>query len=115
MSFRRQLAQVRPSGTSAQSLFSPTNNDPYEVDLITVTNVAGVPITVSLFHDVDGTTYDQSTALIYQEVIQSPGFIEWEFERGLADYQKAGNVGIQVDIANGATFTAYGRVMREQL
>lgn len=109
---RRQLAQARPAGTSAVSLFSQSSS-PYEIDLINITNVAGSDTTVSIFHDANGTTYDESTALIWQVPLVSGETIH--FEAKIADYQKAGGVGIQTSVGSAATFTAYGEIAGERL
>lgn len=110
---KRQLGQVRPSGTSAVSLFAPGVSKPYQVELINISNVSSAAVNVSLFHDIDGTTYNQTTALIYQhtlevgEVVQIDGLI--------ADYLAAGNLGCQSSVADAATFTVYGYIDGERL
>lgn len=109
----RQLAQVRPAGTTAVSLFSPTGATPYEVKVVVIANVSGASLDVSLFHDADGTTYTEDTALMFEQSLAAGGTIL--FEGAIAHYLDAGNLGCKVSVANGATFTAYGTVTGERL
>lgn len=110
---RRQLGQRRPTTTSAEVLFSPSTNKPYTMDSVVITNVSGVGINVSIYHDVDGTTYDESTAVLWQKPLPSKGTYTFSPKGGLSDYQKNGNIAVQVDVANGATFTGYGEIEGE--
>lgn len=113
MDTRRQLAQVRPSGTTGVSLFSPATASPYVIDFVNIANVSGAALDISLFHDIDGSTYDETTALIFEQSLAAGAVLH--FEAPIADYQLAGNMGCKVSVADGATFTAYGTVMGEQL
>lgn len=110
---QRQLAQVRPSGTSAVSLFSVPYFGQLNADVLHVCNVSAAPVNISIFHDVDGTTWDQTTALLYTYVLQVGGAIQ--IDAPLGDYQFLGSVGVQVSIANAATFTLYGSLDGETL
>jgi len=75
--------------------------------------VSGANIDVSLFHDIDGTTYDETTALIFEHTLTAGSVLH--FEAPIADYQVAGNIGCKVSVADGATFTAYGYIAEERL
>lgn len=109
---RRQLAQVRPSGTTGVSLFTPAVASPYEIDSINIANVSGAPLAVSLFHDADGSTYSEATALIFEQTLAAGATLlhEGKISHDLA----AGNIGCKVSVANGATFTVYGTVAGER-
>jgi hypothetical protein len=110
---RRQLGQLRPANTSAASAFTPAVSGQYSVNLINIANVSEAPVDVSVFHDKDGTTYDQTTALLYTHTLAIGGAIQLEAD--FADYLAAGNLGVQSSVANAATFTLYGEIEGEQL
>lgn len=107
---RRQLGQLRPTGTSAEVLFNPVDNKPYAINSITVCNTGAGQIKISIFHDVDGTTYDETTALVWELIVAVGGVYLYEPLGGIADFDKAGNLAVQTDTANDATFTAYGEI-----
>lgn len=109
----RQLGQLRPANTSAASAFTPAVSAPYVVSLINIANVSAAPVDVSVFHDIDGTTYDQTTALLYTHTLAVGAMIQ--IESGIADYRAAGNLGVQSSVANAATFTIYGTVEGERV
>jgi hypothetical protein len=113
MQTRRQLAQVRPSGTTGTSLFSLSSQAPFVVDFVNIANVSGASLAVSLFHDIDGSTYDETTALIFEQTLAAGAVIH--FEAPICDYQVAGNIGCKVSVADGATFTVYGSISGERL
>jgi len=104
--FPRQLAQVRPAGTAAVNGWSPDFFGQFEVTLIHCANVSGASIDISLFHDVDGTTYDQDSALVYVHTIPAGGV--FQLESSLVGYSTDENFGVQCSVANGVTFTFYG-------
>ena len=115
---RRQLAQLRPSGTSAVSLFSPDNQYFYTVDLILATNNSGSSVDVTIYHDSDGTTYDDTTCILATTTLSagdtldfSPGDGDY---KGISDYQSAGSIGVKTSAANSVNFTAYGVVEGER-
>lgn len=112
----RQLGQLRPANTTAASLFTPEEAKQYKIYLIIITNVGAGAAKASIFHDVDGTTYDQTTALMYEKSI-SPGSspIELEYRHGISGYEAAGNLGVQTDTANALNFTCYGEIIGEEV
>jgi hypothetical protein len=112
---RRQLGQVRPANTSATVLFQPLDSTPYNIDLIHVANVGTTTIEVSVFHDRDGTTYDATTALLWQSELLPKGMLQFEMSKGIADYLKEGRVAVQTNVANSATFTCYGEIEGERV
>lgn len=108
---QRQLAQVRPSGTSAVSLYSVPYFGQFNAEVVNICNVSAAAVDVSLFHDVDGTTWDQTTALIYTHTLQVGDVLQ--IDAPLGDYQFGGSLGCQVSVANAATFTLYGSLEGE--
>jgi hypothetical protein len=62
----KQLGQRRDGDTDTHSIYSPAANVVGIVKTIVIANTTGSDATVSVFIDDDGTTYDQSTALMYE-------------------------------------------------
>jgi hypothetical protein len=101
------FAQVKPSGTSAVTLFTTTMRT--EVTLLLATVLTGTP-TVEVFHDDDGTTFDTTTQIylatrstanhpiIYQNSGNGSGIM----------IRAGGSLGIKVSAANSVTFSLYG-------
>ena len=110
---KRQLAQVRPSGTTAVNLFSINPSAHYVIDSIMITNVHGNSLTVSVFHDTDGTTYDDTTAIIHEATVHNPRYIK--LEGPFYGFSSEENWGCQCSVADGATFTVYGYIAGERL
>ena len=109
----RQIAQLRPSGTTPEVFFNPSENKPYLLESVSVCNTGSAIIKVSIYHDIDGTTYDESTALVWEFSIPIGGVYLYEPKGGISDHDKAGNVAVQTDTANDATFTAFGEIVGE--
>jgi len=113
VAIRRILAQSRPANTSAASLFAPNYDDSVEIGTLHICNVTGSSVDVSVFHDQDGTTFDQSTALIYQYPLAANGWID--IDSLVGEWSNAGNIGIQVGTADAVNFTLYGQASSEDL
>lgn len=104
-----QLAQSRPSGTSAVTLFS-AGSTRVEVTRVVVANVTASAATYSLYHDDDGTTYDQGTALAYEVSLPANSWLVLDFE-GMGSgitIQAGGAMGIKSGTASAITYTVYG-------
>lgn len=113
MTVKRQLAQIRPSGTTAVNLFTLSSSANYVIDSIMIANLDGNSVNVSVFHDVDGTTYNETTAVIHEVAIHNPRYIK--LEGPFYGYSSAENWGCQCSVADGATFTVYGYIAGERL
>lgn len=106
---KKQLGQSRPSNTTAVSLYSP---DAYkEVQLLSlyVANVSGASAKFRVFHDEDGTTYDQTTALFYDIAVQADTTIEIAFDE-VYMRNSSGNLAVRTDTGDAFNFTLYGRI-----
>lgn len=101
-----ELGQSRPSGTAAASIYQPDSKG--FIDSVFVTNVGSTSASFSIYLDADGTTYDQSTALYYQQNINAGTTVELWFEKGIP-ITNSGNLAVQTDTANAITFSVYGR------
>lgn len=106
---KQQLAQLRPSVESAVSLYTPASGIIAEVHCLFVTNTTAGGITFRFFHDDDGTTFDQSTALIWNSTVVVGAFTTLTFDTPIYLLNDAGNLGVRTSVANGLTFTLYGQ------
>lgn len=103
-----QIAQTRPSGTSAVSAF--TASIATEITQIVIANTTASPANASIFHDDDGSTFSQATALLYSIPIAAYTTTVWE-SPGVGSgimVKPDGQIGVQTGTANALTFTIYG-------
>ena len=102
----RLLGQLRPADTVAASLYSPPANVVVRIDTIVITNTSGANANARVFLDIDGTTYDETTALIWDLTLASGDYIivEGPFYMN----QDAGNLGVRSSVGNALTFSAFG-------
>lgn len=111
---RRQLGQLRPANTTAAALVTPDDSRPYSVDFINICNVStGTTAYVYIYHDEDGTTYDETTALIWNMTVHAGETLQ--IEAPIAGYKVAGRLAVKTSVANAITFTAYGERAGERL
>ena len=108
---KRQLGQLRPANTSAASVFSPSVAQPYEAATLFITNTTGTAALASVFHDINGTTYDETTALLFGKSVAANDYIVLEVPFG--DRLEAGNIAVKSGTSNALTFTLYGEVDKE--
>ena len=106
----QQLAQSRPSNTANTSLYSPAADIAAEITHIFVMNWNPASATFRIFHDEDGSTYNQATALFYD--VSVPGNTTLQLETTIFMLNSSGNLAVQTGTANGLTFTAYGKETR---
>lgn len=102
----RQLGQSRPANTTAASLYSPADGVQTTVRTIVVCNTSSAAADYRIFHDDDGTTYDETTALFWDITLPANTTESIELNIEMADPD--GNLAIRTDTANALTFTAYG-------
>ena len=107
----RQLGQLRPSGTSAEVLFTTPYFGQLDISTINICNVSAAAVDISVFHDVDGSTADQTTALVYTHSLAVGAVMQ--IDAPIDDYQNAGTISVQVSVANAANFTVYGKLHGE--
>lgn len=101
-----QFGQNRPGSTAAVSIFSPDYRDLYTIENIIVCNTTAGAVTYSIFHDENGTTYDQTTAIVYGASIDANTTVVHEYNLYMRD--PAGNLAVQISSANAVTFTVNG-------
>ncbi len=102
-----QLAQVRPSA-SASTAFTSTLRT--EVTRIVVCNTTGGAVTYSIYHDDDGTTYDQSTSRSYETSIAANTTVTYVADAAGAGFamQRGASIGVKPSADLAITFTFYG-------
>ena len=103
-----QLSQIRPSATTAENAYTAAIHT--EVSRIIICNTTGTPANFSLYHDDDGSTFDESTAIYEEKPVPANDSIEIKSEAtgsGLM-VSVGGQVGIKSGTANALTFSIYG-------
>ena len=103
---RKQLGQVRPGGASAVGLYSPPAGVRATATCLVVANTTGSATTFGFYHDDDGATFDQSTALAHGTAIQANETVQ--FEGQYSGDNPAGWFGVASGVGSALTFTLYG-------
>ena len=102
------LAQSRPANTSAATAFTASVRT--EITSVVICNTTGSAATFSLYHDDDGTTFDQTTALVYAAAISANTTITVGAEGDGAGIHltPGGSIGVQSGTSSALTFSIYG-------
>ncbi len=104
--FEKQLGQLRPANTTAASIYSPgTNVKAVRMSLV-ICNTTATKAKFRIFHDDDGTTYDESTALLFDAEILGNHTVEVDGFKAMDD--PAGHIAVRTDTNSALTFTIYG-------
>jgi len=101
----KPLAQVRENSTNPVLLYQPAAGETVEVSLRIANNSASA-VLVRIFHDIDGTTYDEASALVWDFEIESGLFLP---VTGIK-MDSSGSLAYRSAIANALTATVYGIV-----
>lgn len=105
-----QLAQVRPANTSTATAYTAVM--PTEITRIVVCNTTGSAATFSIFHDDDGTTYSEATALYFAQSLAANTTLVIEMQPGtglmLRKNTATATIGVQSGTNNAITYTFYG-------
>ena len=102
------LSQVRPSNANASVGYDASVQT--EVTLINVCNLTTTDQRFSIYHDDDGATFDDTTALYRNELVPAQGTVPVELfaAGGGISVSAGGNIGVQSSAANSINFTLYG-------
>lgn len=103
-----QLFQHRENSTNPVSVFSPGSGEEVEITRVIICNTSASAVTVRAFHDDDGTTYDESTALLWDWSI--PAGESWPWNARIDMDNSSGNLAFRSSVANALTYTGYGSV-----
>jgi hypothetical protein len=101
-----QLAQARENSTDAVSIYSPGSGETVQI-FLKIANTTTSVAAVRIFHDEDGSTYDESTSIAW-DVNINPGQL-FEVDKIFME-TAAGNLAYRSDTANALTATVYGIV-----
>lgn len=102
----KQLGQSRDNDTSTHSVYSPAAGVTAIITTIMLANTSSLSAKVRVFVDDDGTTYDQTTALVYDIIIPAGAT---EDIRGFFPMNDSdGNLAYQQGTANAITITVFG-------
>ena len=101
---RKQLAQAELT-TTATSLYTPNTNVETVITSIVITATSSQNRWISIFHDDDGTTYDDTTVLIDEQDISSSETFIYDNEIYM---NGAGNLAFEAEQSNIFTATIYG-------
>ena len=115
MKFKKQLAQSRPANTTAVSIISMDSVDYSRVDIhsIIVCNTTSSAATFRIFHDEDGSTYDETTALFYDSDVLANETISIEFDNPIVMREETANLAVRSSSGDAITYTVYGAGVNE--
>lgn len=101
------LAQARPAGTGAVTAYTKPANALVTIVGIIIANTTGSAATYSIYVDSDGSTYDQTTAILYDTNLNAnqSDFLEMPITLDAA----GGTLGIKTGTGNALTFTIIGQ------
>ncbi len=103
----RVLAQSRPNGTGNTTAFTKPVNKYSTIYSIIVCNTTGSARTYSVFICTNGTTYDETTAIIFASPI-APNETQCVQMEVTLDTTN-GTIGVQSSSANALNFTIIGK------
>lgn len=108
LAFGSQLAQSRLGDTTAAAIYTAPRNA--ELTKIFVCNTTGSAATFRLFHDNDGTTYDQTTALYYDYSVAANTtlIVSSDMMGGGISIFAGGKIAFREGTADALTITLYG-------
>lgn len=105
----RQLGQLRPANTTPQTLYTPADGIIAKNVVVIVCNVSAGNANYSIYHDDNGTTYDQTTALHYGvQLTSGTAATPVSIDIPIHMDDDTGSIGVQTSVADALTFTAYG-------
>ncbi len=109
---RKQLGQSRPANTTAVSIYSPGSNIETRVHVVIVCNTTSSAATYRICHDEDGTTYDETTALMFDVSLGGNKTDIVSFGEhdtgGIWMKNASGNLAVRTGTGNAINFTVYG-------
>ena len=101
-----QLAQVRASTTSNTLIYQSGPAETVQI-FMKFTNVSSGAALVRVFHDQNGTTYDQSTAIVYDLKLHPGELLELDH---VFVNNATGSLAYRSSVADAITATVYGVV-----
>lgn len=101
------LAQLQPSTTAAQTLYTPPSGKKALLTHLWIA-VYDNDVITNIFHDEDGTTFDDTTAWMREiKILKDVNIVSLPL--GDIRVENGGAIGIQIDKTSDATFSLYGK------
>lgn len=101
-----QVSQIRVANTSPVSIYQSGPAETVQV-FCKFANVSAAPAFLRVFHDQNGSTYDQSTALVYDLKLLPGEFLELDH---VFINNASGNLAYRSSVASAITATIYAVV-----
>ena len=92
--------------TSPVSIYNPGASTESVIKQITVCNTSTNIVTVSIYRDDDGTTYDTTTAVNYQQSVPAKSTVHFDVYYCMND--SSGNIAIEAGASSSLTITLDG-------
>lgn len=109
----KMLGQARPADTNAVSIYSPADGVvSAEITTIIVANTTGSAATFRLFLDDDGTTYDQTTALVYDKSLAANETSIFLSGSSIFMNNPSGNLAVRTGTNSALTFSVFGKEIK---
>jgi len=102
----KQLGQARENSTNPASVYSPGASTQAIIKAIYICNQSGADATFRVFVDDDGSTYDQTSCLVYDETI--PADSTTVLTDPICMNDATGNLAYRSSVANALTCTVFG-------
>jgi len=99
------LVQARENSTNAATLYTPGAGETAEI-VLKISNLHTDSVLVRVFHDIDGSTYNEASALVWDFDLDAGMFLSLS---GIK-MDENGSLGYRSSIANALTATVYGIV-----
>jgi hypothetical protein len=107
----KQLGQARPTGITAESIYSPPADTESIIHNILIANTSGADATFRLFVDDNGTTYDEGTAIAWDILIEADTMVS--ISEKITMNNSSGNLAVRTSVVQALTFTVNGEEITE--
>ena len=103
----KQLAQLRPMELNMITLYSSGVGKRTAIRNFEICNTTNLPAIFSIFLDTDGVTFDETTALHYEQPIPAKTTVTLRKELFMEE-NTSGSVGLKTNTIDALTFTMNG-------
>lgn len=104
--FVGQLGQLRPADTTAAAVYTKVQDATVWLDQLFICNTTASSADFRVFHDDDGTTYNETTALFFDEALAANTTRVLDLKMYMST--ASGTIGVRTDTNSALTFTLYG-------
>ena len=106
--FVKMLGQLRPANTTAATLYTKAQDAKVWLDRLHICDTSGAGATCRVFIDADGTTYDQTTAIVYDKAVPADDYITIDLDGKVYLSEGNGTIGVRTGTNDALTFTLFG-------